>query len=546
MVRFSFVRIPVAIRPTFWITVSLLGLQNGLGGVQLFAWVAAVFLAVLLHELGHAFAARSAGADFIEVELYFLGGMTMWSSPGPLAPLRRLGVAAAGSGVGIVLGLLAILPLRFVPMSEDATVFIQSFVFAALVWGVLNWVPIRSLDGGVMVSSALEWLLPRRGKLVAEAMLFGFGVVGIAVALAFGQWFIAAIVGFFGLSGFNALREAWNEYRDDRGLGRHWESFEANHWAGEFEQAAQMAEQVVGDARSAAWRNRAHEEAVRNWYLAGVLDRAVEAGDAWEEAGYHASWVAVQAYLDAGRTRDVQRIASPGVVSAPVLAGPLAVVDVMLDNTDRLDELVAKFPEPLATYLPMKVSDKVGPLDSYSRRQVVQLLDRLPSIPSVQKVAATIEAGWADRALAMLDDLDPTPDLQALRVHALHVAGREEAALALLEEIAMYAPTVTAQVVAIKTGRFEIAEAVGEVLVERGGPSLHVALYNHACVASLTGRKAEAIERTSRAIDAGFTVVRSLNFDPDIAAIRQDPIFQSLRTKAWHGQQIAFGTPQPQ
>ncbi len=546
MVRFSFVRIPIAIRPTFWITVSLLGLQNGLGGVQLFAWIAAVFLAVLLHELGHAFAARSAGADFIEVELYFLGGMTMWSSPGPLAPLRRLGVAAAGSGVGIVSGLLAILPLRFVPMSEDATVFIQSFVFAALVWGVLNWVPIRSLDGGVMVSSALEWLLPRRGKLVAEAMLFGFGVIGIAVALAFGQWFIAAIVGFFGLSGFNALREAWNEYRDDRGLGRHWESFEANHQAGEFEQAAQMAERVVGDARSAAWRNRAHEEAVRNWYLAGVLDRAVEAGDAWEGAGYHASWVAVQAYLDAGRTRDVQRIASPGVISDPVLAGPLAVVDVMLDNNDRLDELVAKFPEPLATYLPMKVSDKVGPLDSYSRRQVVQLLDRLPNIPSVQKVAATIEAGWADRALAMLDDLDPTPDLQALRVHALHVAGREEAALALLEEVAMYAPTVTAQVVAIKTGRFEIAEAVGEVVVERGGPSLHVAVYNHACVASLTGRKAEAIERTTRAIEAGFTVVRSLNFDPDIAAIRQDPIFPSLRTKAWHRQQIAFGTPQPQ
>ncbi len=204
MVRFSFSGIPIGIRPTFWITVALLGLQNGLAGVRLGAWVAAVFVAILLHELGHAFAARSAGADFIEVELYFLGGMTKWSAPEPLAPLRRLGVAAAGSGVGIVLGLIAILPLRFVAMSPELTVFVQSFVFAALVWGVLNWVPIRSLDGGVMVASLLEWLMPRRGNLVAEAALFGFGVVGIAVAGFFGEWFIAAIVAFFGLSGFGS------------------------------------------------------------------------------------------------------------------------------------------------------------------------------------------------------------------------------------------------------------------------------------------------------------------------------------------------------
>ncbi len=343
-----------------------------------------------------------------------------------------------------------------------------------------------------------------------------------------------------------ALREAWNEYRDDRGFARHWQSLESAHDDGDFEQAARTAERVIAGVRSAAWRNRAHEEAVRNWYLAGVLDRAVEAGDAWEEAGYHASWVAVQAYLDAGRTMDVQRIASPGVASDPVLAGPLAVVDVMMDNTARLDELVANFPEPLATYLPMKVSDRIGPLDSYARRQVVQLLDRLPDIPAVQKVAATIEAGWAERALIMLDSMDPTPDLQALRVHALHVAGREVQAAELLAEVATYGPTVTAQVVAIKTGHLDIAEAIGEVLVNRAGPTLHVALYNHACVASLTGRQADAVERTSKAIDAGFTVIRSLNFDPDIAAIRQDPVFPRLRARAWHRQQIAFGNAQAQ
>lgn len=546
MVRFLIARIPIAIRPTFWVTVVLLGLQNGLQGRELVAWTAAVFLAVLVHELGHAFAARRAGANFIEVELYFLGGVTMWSAPEPLSPLRRLGVAAAGSGVGILLGLVAILPLRYAPLSADGVIFAQAFVFAALVWGILNWVPIRALDGGVMVSSFFEWLMPNRGKLVAETVLFGFGVVGIAAAALFGQWFIAAIVGFFGLSGIGALLDAWRELRDERSLGELWQSVETSHNQGEFEAAATGAEEIVERATSAHWRNRGHEEALRNWYLAGVLDRAVEAGDAWEEAGHHASWVAVQAYLDAGRTMDVQRIAAARVAEEPVLAGPLAIVDMMLENDTRVDELVKTFPEPLATYLPMKVSDRIAPLDPYSRRRVAQVLDRLPDIPLVQRVAAAIEAGWGERAIEMIDVSESTPDLEALRAHALHRLGQSVEAESQLLSVAERAPTVTAQVVAIRTGHLDLAEDIGARLIERGGPALHVAYYNHACVASMTGRRVEAVERTGHAIDAGFTVVRSLNFDPDIAEIRQDPRFHALRTKAWRRQQIAFGNSQAQ
>lgn len=546
MVRFAISEIPIAVRPTFWITVGLIGLQNGFQGIDLASWVLAAFIAILLHELGHAFAARAGGADFIEVELYFLGGVTVWSAPTPLSPLRRLGVAAAGSGVGIILGLLAIVPMRWAPLPPAVFVFVQSFVFAALVWGILNWVPIRSLDGGVIVASFFEWLMPKRGKLVAEVALFAFALAALLVALVFQQWFIAAIVGFFGLSGFGAMREAINEVRDERAFGHVWSTVTDAHRSGEFERAAEIAERVVAGARSEEWRNRAHEEAVRNWYLAGVLERAVAASDAWKDADHHASWVAVQAYLDAGRTMDVQRIASPGVVSEPVLAGPLAVVDVMLDNQQRVDELVARFPESLSTYLPMKVSDRISPLDAYSRRQVVALLDRLPDVPLVQRIAATIEAGWGDRALAMIDRLEATPELEALRAHALHVLGEYDQAVELLRELAQTRATVTAQVVAVRTEHLALAEEIGNRLLATDHPDRHVILYNHACVASLTGRRADAVSRTHAAIDAGFTVIRSLNFDPDIAEIRQDPQFPNLRRQAWQQQQVAFGSLHPQ
>lgn len=339
--------------------------------------------------------------------------------------------------------------------------------------------------------------------------------------------------------------EELRSWRDDRRLADDWSRLDDLHRTGSFEEAAVLAERISADATSATQRNKAHEEAVRNWYLAGLLDRAVQASDAWEDADHFASWVAVQAYLDAGRALDVQRLATAGVVTEPVLAGPLAVVDVMMDNQRRLNELINRFPDALASYLPMKVSDRIGPLDPHSRRQIVRLFDRLPTIPLVQRIGALLEAGLADEALALIEAEPPTPDLQALRAQALALLGLDDQAERILLELADAQPTVTAQVVAMRIGRLDLAERLGERLIAGGGPGLHVVLYNHACVASLTGRRSQAVERTRRAIDEGFGVVRSLNFDPDIAEIREDPAFPRLRSAAWEAQQLAIEQPAP-
>ena len=58
--RFSVLGIPVRVHPTFWFIGLLLG--SATPQLSLVAiWIGCLFLSILVHELGHALAARSFG-----------------------------------------------------------------------------------------------------------------------------------------------------------------------------------------------------------------------------------------------------------------------------------------------------------------------------------------------------------------------------------------------------------------------------------------------------------------------------------------------------
>ncbi|MET0697122.1 MAG: hypothetical protein ABWZ58_06810, partial [Acidimicrobiia bacterium] len=102
MPTFRLIGIPVTIRPSFLLIAALIGFTSRRPLVYLVAWVAIVFVSILIHELGHAITARSYGAE-VEIELNGIGGLTSWSVPGKeLGPGQRALVAAAGSGVGVL------------------------------------------------------------------------------------------------------------------------------------------------------------------------------------------------------------------------------------------------------------------------------------------------------------------------------------------------------------------------------------------------------------------------------------------------------------
>ena len=196
--RFTIFGIPIHIRFSFWIVAAIIFpfQLSVLGRPEtwpfLAAWLVVVAVSVIAHELGHAVVARRFGAE-VDMTLYALGGFTRWATTRPMSPWRRVLVAAAGSSVGFVLGGIVFLALRSggVPTAPRVLNFaLESFWQVNVLWGVLNWLPIRPLDGGHIFLGSMQAMLGPRGERVADVV---FPVVTVAGGLyAFSQGFVIA------------------------------------------------------------------------------------------------------------------------------------------------------------------------------------------------------------------------------------------------------------------------------------------------------------------------------------------------------------------
>ncbi len=197
MPSFRLFGIPVTIRPSFLVIAALIGLTSRSPIIYLVAWVVIVFVSILIHELGHAITARSYGAE-VEIELNGIGGLTSWSVPDKeLSPGQRALVAAAGSGVGVLFGGLVWLFDRFTgPYFEVAGFVVRNLIVVNVLWGLLNWLPIRPLDGGHLFTSLLQKVIPARAEVTANIVFFITAVGALAWALWAQRIFLALIAGW--------------------------------------------------------------------------------------------------------------------------------------------------------------------------------------------------------------------------------------------------------------------------------------------------------------------------------------------------------------
>lgn len=197
MPSFRLFGIPVTIRPSFLVIAALIGFTSRRPIVYLVAWVAIVFLSILIHELGHAITARSYGAE-VAIELNGIGGLTSWSVPDKeLGPGQRALVAAAGSGVGVLFGGAVWLFERFTgPYDEVAGFVVSNLILVNVFWGLLNWLPIRPLDGGHLFTSLLQKVIPSKAEVIANVVFFITAAAALVVALLTQRIFLALIAGW--------------------------------------------------------------------------------------------------------------------------------------------------------------------------------------------------------------------------------------------------------------------------------------------------------------------------------------------------------------
>jgi stage IV sporulation protein FB len=141
----------------------------------------------------------------VAIELNGLGGLTRWSTPeGELTPGRRALIAAAGSATGLLFGgLVWLIAGQFGPYESLVAFILESTIYVNVFWGLLNWLPIRPLDGGHLLESLLEKVAPKSGTVIAKVVFVVTAAAALVVAIRFRMIFVAVLAGWLLLSEFS-------------------------------------------------------------------------------------------------------------------------------------------------------------------------------------------------------------------------------------------------------------------------------------------------------------------------------------------------------
>ena len=237
--------IPLYLHSTFLLLplwFLYLSRHDGLAGI-LFGQVVllSLFACVLLHELGHALAARTFGIGTRDITLYPIGGVASLERM-PEKPGREIAIALAGPAVNFVIagalfaGLVGSAVLFPWSVSSDeaapALVLAAKVMWANLVLAVFNLLPCFPMDGGRVLRAVLATRLTRlRATEIAAGvgtlMAGAFVVAGLYLP-HFGLLLLAFVVWMLGqgeLAGVRAqaaareMRQRFGEWYEPRPEG---------------------------------------------------------------------------------------------------------------------------------------------------------------------------------------------------------------------------------------------------------------------------------------------------------------------------------------
>ncbi|MEL7267175.1 MAG: site-2 protease family protein, partial [Planctomycetota bacterium] len=195
---------------SFWLGALVLGSMYSGGVVSayqstpiigvLIAWIAAEFVSILVHELGHAFAFQQTGIRS-QIVLHALGGYAqpLAYGGGRLNDRWQVWIAFAGPLFQFVSGFAVLLIVRSLGYSvpfgsvfglfpwasggqpiENGLLFamINFYVGISMFWAVINLVPVFPLDGGRIVKHGVP-LLGGTRQQANQAVVIG----GVASAI---------------------------------------------------------------------------------------------------------------------------------------------------------------------------------------------------------------------------------------------------------------------------------------------------------------------------------------------------------------------------
>jgi len=243
-IRFRVFGFPVRVHPYFWLVTGLMGIGSGGEGTrpaEFVGWVAVVFISILVHELGHAFAQRHFGGR-PWITLYGLGGLASCDDC-DRSPRSQILISIAGPAAGFVLALLCVALVRVsgreigwssieqisnaplhVPFlgrelyweplpTRMANMLLYQALWINILWGLVNLLPIYPLDGGRVSREVLTLQQPRRGIAMSlQLSMVAAGAMALVGVMLWQSFFTAFMFGYLAYSNYQTLQA----YRSNR------------------------------------------------------------------------------------------------------------------------------------------------------------------------------------------------------------------------------------------------------------------------------------------------------------------------------------------
>ncbi len=201
MLQFNILGFPVAVQWFFWLIMALMGGAIGAETrdewIDVALWVIVGFVSILVHELGHALAARKFGYHSTIV-LHGFGGVTII----PHARFSRgqsIWVSFSGPLAGFLLaGVTFALALLIKTEYQAVRTLIGFSLFINIIWTLVNLLPVLPLDGGQIMREILG-----PGRLQTACFIGGIvAVIVVAYAISVRQIYLAFLFGYFAYINF--------------------------------------------------------------------------------------------------------------------------------------------------------------------------------------------------------------------------------------------------------------------------------------------------------------------------------------------------------
>ncbi len=236
MIEFTLWGVPVRIQPWHWAGLAFIGgilwIREPAELIPVGIFMIAGFLAILIHEMGHALVGRKYGGGGAAVTLIVLGGYTEYFNSRFSKKGRSLTILA-GPGSTLVLGLLAWLAMiiytgnihqgtaftwlsirapqwpiyssaafLLTQQQQFSLYLIGSFVWISFWWTLLNLLPIIPLDGGQFLAQHMR--SPRRLHLV------GLGTCALILiyALTTQNTFMMVFMAYLAFMNYKAMQNS--------------------------------------------------------------------------------------------------------------------------------------------------------------------------------------------------------------------------------------------------------------------------------------------------------------------------------------------------